>query len=123
MEESTEGLADGEGAGYPLMSANMSIWTKVAERCDLSPGQGTAFQIEGVPIAVFDLAGKFYGINDSCPHMGASLASGRLNGCIVTCAAHGMKVNVIPQHGDGIALNVRTYPVDLRPDGLYIDIE
>jgi hypothetical protein len=49
--------------------------------------------------------------------MGASM------GCIVTCAVHGMKVNVIAQREERIGMNVRTFPVELRADGLYVDIQ
>jgi nitrite reductase/ring-hydroxylating ferredoxin subunit len=72
----------------------MSRWFKIAEVDDVPLGTGKAFIVEGYSVAVFNVDGRLYAIDDSCPHQGSSLAMGRLEGCIVTCRSHGLKVNV-----------------------------
>jgi 3-phenylpropionate/trans-cinnamate dioxygenase ferredoxin subunit len=102
----------------------MAEWVKIAEIGDVAPGAGRAFEIEGFSIAVFNVGGKFYAIDDSCPHQGSSLAAGTLEGCVVTCSSHGMKVNLTGgAQQPGVGMNVRTFPLELRPDGLYVGLQ
>jgi 3-phenylpropionate/trans-cinnamate dioxygenase ferredoxin subunit len=98
----------------------MTTWVKIGETGDVPPGAGRAFAIEGYSIAVFNVDGKLYAIDDSCPHQGSSLAMGRLDGYVVTCRSHGMKVNVAVGQGSG--MDVRSFPVESRPDGLYVGL-
>ncbi|MCZ2826138.1 MULTISPECIES: bifunctional 3-phenylpropionate/cinnamic acid dioxygenase ferredoxin subunit [unclassified Modestobacter] len=53
----------------------------------LSPGE--AIRVEAAqPIAVFNVDGDFYAIDDTCTHQDASLADGWLDGCAVECPLH-----------------------------------
>ena len=99
----------------------MTTWVKIGEIGDVPPGAGRAFAIEGYSIAVFNVDGKLYAIDDSCPHQGSSLAMGRLEGYVVTCRSHGMKVNV--SAGQGSGMDVRSFPLESRPDGLYVGLQ
>ncbi|MFZ0579839.1 MAG: Rieske 2Fe-2S domain-containing protein [Candidatus Acidiferrales bacterium] len=101
----------------------MPSWVKIAEVDEVAVGAGRAFEVEGCRIAVFNVNGKLYAIDDSCPHQGSSLAAGRLEGYVVTCRSHGMKVNVTPgEQQPGSGMNVRSFPLESRADGLYIDL-
>ena len=66
----------------------MSEFTTVAKTTDILPEQGAAFPIHGRMVAVFNHAGKFFAIDDFCPHMGASLAGGHLEDETVRCPWH-----------------------------------
>ena len=102
----------------------MTEWVKIAEIGDVPPGAGRAFEVEGSSIAVFNVDGRLYAIDDSCPHQGSSLAMGRLEGYVVTCRSHGMKVNVSGgAHEPEQGMNVRSFPVESRPDGLYVGLQ
>jgi 3-phenylpropionate/trans-cinnamate dioxygenase ferredoxin subunit len=102
----------------------MPRWVKIAEIGAVAPGNGRVFDVEGYSVAVFNLDGTLYAIDDSCPHQGSSLAMGTLEGCVVTCRSHGMKINVTGgQQEPGQGMNVRTFPLQSRPDGLYIDFQ
>lgn len=103
----------------------MAKWVKIAEVNDVPmAGAGRAFTIEGRSIAVFNVDGKLYAIDDSCPHQGSSLAMGRLEGCIVTCRSHGLKVNVTAgKELPGVGLDTRSFPFESRPNGLYVDLQ
>jgi 3-phenylpropionate/trans-cinnamate dioxygenase ferredoxin subunit len=101
----------------------MPRWVKIAENGAVAPGAGRAFDVEGHSIAVFNLDGTLYAIDDSCPHQGSSLAMGKLEGCVVTCRSHGMKINVTGGQPPGQGLNVRGFPLESHPDGLYIDFQ
>ena len=66
----------------------MTEFTTVARVGDIAEGQGQAFAVSGRMVAVFNEAGKYWAIDDFCPHMGASLAGGYMDDGIVTCPWH-----------------------------------
>lgn len=45
-------------------------------------------------IALFRIGNEVHAVEDSCPHQGASLANGRLDGVHVKCPAHGLQFDV-----------------------------
>ncbi|MFD1556880.1 Rieske (2Fe-2S) protein [Paraburkholderia silviterrae] len=48
----------------------------------------------GRSVVVFNVAGRLRAIENSCPHNGASLANGRLDGSVLTCPAHGLRFDL-----------------------------
>jgi nitrite reductase/ring-hydroxylating ferredoxin subunit len=55
---------------------------------DLAEGEAVRLEVD-VPIAVFNLAGDFFAIDDTCTHQDASLADGYLeDDCTVECPLH-----------------------------------
>lgn len=66
----------------------MTEFTTIARLGDIPEGEGRAFEFHDQLVAVFNDGGQYRAIDDMCPHMGASLASGHLEGCIVTCPWH-----------------------------------
>ena len=55
---------------------------------EVPPGMGRAVPLGDTMVALFQVDGEFFAIQDACPHMGASLAGGHLEGDIVTCPWH-----------------------------------
>ncbi|HEX7951295.1 MAG TPA: Rieske 2Fe-2S domain-containing protein [Candidatus Limnocylindrales bacterium] len=68
--------------------------TRIGKASDLSAGQMRAFSVGGKRVAIANVAGRFYGFDDTCTHMGCSLAAGDLEGTTVTCACHGSQFDV-----------------------------
>ncbi len=67
----------------------------VAARLDqVPPGSGMSFTVADKQIAIFNIDGSVYAMDDSCLHKGASLGSGQLAGKVVTCRAHGWRYDV-----------------------------
>lgn len=85
----------------------------VAQLADLPPGAMRYVEVDGLPIALANVAGSVYAFSDSCRHQGGSLSSGALIGDAVACPWHGWTYNVrtgksiVPP----IGLRVPTYPV------------
>jgi len=57
---------------------------------DLQRGHGRVVSVYGHDIAVFCTSQGVFAVDDSCPHAGASLASGVVSGTKVRCRAHGL---------------------------------
>ncbi len=48
----------------------------------------------GRTIAIFDLGGNYYAIENTCPHRGGPLAEGEMDGEEVICPWHGARFNI-----------------------------
>jgi 3-phenylpropionate/trans-cinnamate dioxygenase ferredoxin subunit len=69
----------------------MSDWITVCPEEALPPGEHRVVELNGVEVAVFNLDGKFYAIEDRCTHDGAEIASGQLEGDNIVCPRHGAR--------------------------------
>jgi nitrite reductase (NADH) small subunit/3-phenylpropionate/trans-cinnamate dioxygenase ferredoxin subunit len=66
----------------------MNEFVCVARVGDIPEGQGRTFRLSDREVAVFLHAGRYYALDDYCPHMGASLGSSDLRGDLVICNRH-----------------------------------
>ena len=87
-------------------------FVEVARVEQLPPGNGKVVRIGDTDVAIFNVGGTVYAINDSCRHQGLSLGTSKLKGKIVTCRGHGWKYDVttgstLASPGFGVAC----YPV------------
>ena len=72
----------------------MAGFVKVAKTEDLAPGQGKMVEAGGKTIALFNVDGDYYAIDDTCTHKGGPLSEGELDGKEVTCHWHGAVFDV-----------------------------
>ena len=72
----------------------MAGFVKIAKSDDIQPGQGKMVEVGGKKIALFNVDGGFYAIDDTCTHRGGPLSDGELNGKEVTCPWHGATFDV-----------------------------
>ncbi len=72
----------------------MADWVDVARIEDLPPGSARVVDIDGALVAVFNLDGEYYAIEDVCTHDGGELASGALEGEEIVCPRHGARFNI-----------------------------
>jgi len=61
---------------------------------EIAEGRGKALTVNGTEAAVFKLGGRLYAIQSWCPHAGAALAEGAIDGSEVVCPAHGYRFDV-----------------------------
>jgi nitrite reductase/ring-hydroxylating ferredoxin subunit len=95
----------------------------VARIGEIPNGEGRAFEIEQQVVAVFNNGGEYYAIDDMCPHMGASLATGyfETSDCTVTCPWHAWRFDT--RDGtwcDNRRLRVDTYRVRIVGDDIQV---
>ena len=101
----------------------MATFRKASETKDLAPGTAKLVEIEERKIALFNVDGKFYAIDNTCTHRGGPLAEGEIEGDVVTCPWHGATYNVKTGEvlGPPASLGVASYNV--RVEGSDIEIE
>lgn len=61
---------------------------------EVPAGEGRRFLAGDRLVAVFNLGGQFFALADECPHAGASLALGEINGGCVTCRIHHWRFSI-----------------------------
>ena len=90
----------------------MSEWINVAPAEELPSGSWRAVDVDDTQIAVFNVNGEYYAIEDMCTHDGGILSGGTVAGAEVTCPRHGARFSVI----SGEALSPPAYePVPTFP--------
>jgi 3-phenylpropionate/trans-cinnamate dioxygenase ferredoxin component len=102
----------------------MSREIPVATVDELAPGQRKLAFVEGRSIVLFNVAGSLYAIENSCPHAGASLASGSLEGCVLRCPAHGLRFDLRTGCMPGVeGLNLKTFSMRAVEDKLLVRLD
>jgi nitrite reductase/ring-hydroxylating ferredoxin subunit len=69
-------------------------FVKVATTEEIAPGTAKQVTVNGRTLALFNVEGTFYAIDDTCPHRGGPLSEGFLEGTIVTCPWHAADFDV-----------------------------
>lgn len=72
----------------------MTDFVTVATTDELAAGDRLVVEINRKWIAVFNISGEYYAIEDMCTHDGGELADGELIGCEITCSRHGARFDV-----------------------------
>ncbi len=72
----------------------MSDWVDVAPISELPPGSHRVADVDGAQIAVFNLDGAYYAVEDVCTHDGGTLTGGAVEGDQVVCPRHGARFSI-----------------------------
>jgi nitrite reductase (NADH) small subunit len=102
----------------------MSEFQAVAKLGDIPEGEGRAFPVDGKMIALFLHEGQYKAVSDTCPHMGASLATGYVENNAVLCPWHAWKFCIregtwLDNPGGKVCLN--TYEVKIENDDILVE--
>ena len=94
---------------------------KVAETNEVPPGTAKAVDVEGRPVALFNIDGTYYAIDDTCTHRGGPLSEGEVDGTVVACPLHGATFDITtgnvlgPPASEGVAhYNVQVDGNDIK---------
>jgi len=72
----------------------MSDWLTVAKVGELAPGSHRVIDVDGASVAVFNVGGEYYAIEDVCSHDGGQLTGGFVEGDQVVCPRHGARFSI-----------------------------
>ena len=89
----------------------------------LRPGKGKVVRVAGKDVALFNVEGVIYALDDACPHAGVSLGSSKLRGNIVTCRGHGFGYDVTTgQCVNIVGLRAPTYEVKIADGKILVSL-
>jgi nitrite reductase/ring-hydroxylating ferredoxin subunit len=85
---------------------------------ELQPGACARVALpDGNEIAVCNVDGEYYAIENSCPHRGAPLSDGALYGHVIECGLHGWQFDVRTGECLTVLDRIKTYEVTIE-DGV-----
>jgi nitrite reductase/ring-hydroxylating ferredoxin subunit len=89
------------------------------------PAEGTCrvVHLDGHTVALYRHGGKVYAVDNRCPHMGFPLDRGTVRDGILTCHWHHARFDLATGGTfDLFADDVPSFPVQVREDGVYVDV-
>lgn len=98
-------------------------FVKVANTEDVRPGGAIAVRTQGKELALFNVEGSFYCIDNACPHLEGPLSEGYLEKDVVLCPWHAWQINV--RTGEVLyspGLCMATYSCKVEGNAVLIDI-
>lgn len=99
-------------------------WKRVASAAELKPGETKRVFVAGIDIALCNLAGTFYAVDNVCTHAYACLTDGYFEGDTLECPLHGGRFNVkTGQAGGGIVTeDLRRFAVRIDGDEISVSV-
>ena len=96
---------------------------RVARVGEIAEGQGRVVDVEGRTLALFNVGGTFYAIDNTCPHRGGPLGEGDVDGHIVLCPWHAWRWDVTTgSNANNPAVKVACYPVSVDGEAVFVEI-
>ncbi len=101
------------------------LGVEIANTSDIPDGTAKIYEFEDISLAVCNVNGDFFAIENVCTHDEGPLGEGKLSGCEIECPRHGARFDVktgavkrMPAYGP-----VQTFPVTVENDKIYVNIE
>jgi nitrite reductase (NADH) small subunit len=107
---------------FHFKGANMPF-VRAAKTSEVPAGAIHEIQVAGKAVALANVAGEFYAINNTCLHRGGPLGQGSLQDKIVTCPWHGWEYDVTTgKVVQNPSMGVACYQTEVRGDEVFVDI-
>ncbi len=102
----------------------MPIKARCGRADQIPPGGSKVVEIKDQVVAIFNMQGEFYALDNTCPHQGGPLGEGYLEeGGVISCPWHGwtfdVKTGISPIDPD---LKVGCYPVRIEDGEIIVEI-
>lgn len=72
----------------------MGQWVDVARVEDFTPGTWRQVEVDDAVVAIFNLDGDYYAIENVCTHDYSTLTGGEVEGEEIVCPRHGARFNI-----------------------------
>ena len=96
---------------------------RIGQTGDVPAGEGRVIEAKGHTLALFNVDGTFYAVDNGCPHRGGPLGDGDLDGTFVTCPWHGWRWDVRSgANANNPAVRVPCFPVTVEQGEIFVDL-
>ena len=99
------------------------MFVKAARTSALKPGEGKVITANGIQIALFNVGGAFYALDNTCSHRGGPLGDGMLSKNVVTCPWHGWQYDITTgQCLTTAGIILKRFPTKVEGDDVLVDV-
>lgn len=104
----------------------MAVFVDVGKVADFPQGKAAVVDVAGVEVALINVEGTFYAVNNECPHAGGPLGEGEVsNDYELECPLHGSLFDV--RTGDVLVgpadEPVQTYETRVEDDRVQVSVD
>ena len=90
---------------------------------DVPVGEGRVVEAQGKVLALFNVDGAYYAIDNTCVHRGGPLGEGDLEGRVVTCPWHAWRWDVTTgANVNNPAVKVACFPVTVAGGDVFVEV-
>ena len=97
-------------------------WLKVAETNELQDNNTKKLNLSSQQILLSKVNGKYGAVEGICPHQGGPIIDAEVEDGIIRCPWHGHPFDPISGKSLGHDNNLKTFEVENRNDGIYLEI-
>ena len=101
----------------------MSRRVLVGQAADIPVGEGRVVEAEGKTLALFNVDGAFYALDNDCAHRGGPLGEGDLDGTVVVCPWHAWRWDVeTGANANNPAVKLPCFPVSVDGGRVFVEL-
>ncbi len=90
---------------------------------DVPAGEGRVVEVGGRALALFNVDGTFYALDNGCSHRGGPLGEGELESRVVVCPWHGWRWDVTTgANVNNPAVKMACFPVTVEGDLVWAEL-
>ena len=96
---------------------------KVATTDEVPAGEGRVVEAAGKTLALFNVDGTYYALDNTCAHRGGPLGEGDLEGTVVTCPWHAWRWDVTTgANVNNPAVKMTCFPVKVENGEVLVEL-
>lgn len=97
---------------------------KLCKVSELSPGNSKRFILDFADVALFNVDGEYYALDNVCPHQHAAIMyDGYFEDDCIVCPAHGWKFNLKTGLKPGGGRGLEKYELEIKDGIIYIEVK
>ncbi len=101
----------------------MSRRVFIGPAADVPVGEGCVVEAEGKALALFNVGGAFYALENACAHRGGPLGEGDLDGTVVVCPWHAWRWDVkTGANANNPAVKMPCFPVSVDGGRVFVEL-
>jgi nitrite reductase/ring-hydroxylating ferredoxin subunit len=101
----------------------MSRRVFIGPAADVPIGEGCVVEAEGKTLALFNVDGAFYALENACAHRGGPLGEGDLDGAAVVCPWHAWRWDVkTGANANNPAVKMPCFPVSVDDGRVFVEL-
>ena len=103
----------------------MADFFKVAALSEIPPGGRKLVEVDFLPVAIFNIDGEIFAVEDVCTHDGGPLVEGEAEGEEIVCPRHGARFNI--KTGEALCMPavepIECYPVKIENNESFVCVD